>query len=215
VQGNWSGSLVDGQFGAAGLEYRRNRYYDPQQGRFTQEDPIGLAGGMNLYGFAGGDPVNFADPFGLCKNAKGDPVSPRECDAPTPEVTLDTKIAEAVLWVTDLGVIGKALAGGVRELTVAYLRRRAVSDAWKMEAEMIRRTGQGTRAWTESEIEEIRATGRVGGYQGHHINSVNAHPELAGNPDNVAFRRAGQEHLEEHLGNYRNPTSGPLLNRRP
>src|SRR5437879_13865885 len=31
----------------------------------TQEDPIGLAGGLNLYGFAGGDPVNFSDPFGL------------------------------------------------------------------------------------------------------------------------------------------------------
>jgi len=34
-------------------------------GRFTQEDPIGLAGGLNLYGFANGDPVNFSDPFGL------------------------------------------------------------------------------------------------------------------------------------------------------
>ena len=34
--------------------------------RFTQEDPIGLAGGLNLYGFASGDPVNFSDPFGLC-----------------------------------------------------------------------------------------------------------------------------------------------------
>jgi uncharacterized protein RhaS with RHS repeats len=46
--------------------YRRNRYYDPATGRFTQEDPVGLAGGMNLYGFASGDPVNFSDPFGLC-----------------------------------------------------------------------------------------------------------------------------------------------------
>jgi hypothetical protein len=26
-----------------------------------------LAGGLNLYGFAGGDPINFSDPFGLCK----------------------------------------------------------------------------------------------------------------------------------------------------
>ena len=32
---------------------------------FFQQDPIGLAGGLNLYGFAGGDPVNFSDPFGL------------------------------------------------------------------------------------------------------------------------------------------------------
>jgi hypothetical protein len=35
-------------------------------GCLTQEDPIGLAGGLNLYGFANGDPVNFSDPFGLC-----------------------------------------------------------------------------------------------------------------------------------------------------
>lgn len=47
------------------LQYLRNRYYDPNTGRFTQEDPIGLAGGLNLYGFANGDPVNFSDPFRL------------------------------------------------------------------------------------------------------------------------------------------------------
>lgn len=37
----------------------------PAAAPFTQEDPIGLAGGLNLYGFAGGDPVTFSDPFGL------------------------------------------------------------------------------------------------------------------------------------------------------
>jgi RHS repeat-associated protein len=63
--GNWFGSLIrDGRDGGGTL-YRRNRYYDAATGRFTQEDPIGLAGGLNLYGFAGGDPVNHADPFGL------------------------------------------------------------------------------------------------------------------------------------------------------
>src|SRR5438093_2647087 len=66
----WVGSLVVNGADGTGLLYRRNRYYDPASGRFTQEDPIGLAGGLNLYGFAGGDPVNFSDPFGLFPFAK-------------------------------------------------------------------------------------------------------------------------------------------------
>jgi RHS repeat-associated protein len=61
----WIGSLPANGKGDAGLLYRRNRFFDPASGRFTQEDPIGLAGGLNLYGFAKGDPVTFSDPFGL------------------------------------------------------------------------------------------------------------------------------------------------------
>jgi RHS repeat-associated protein len=65
---SWLGTLLEGKTEAGtGLQYKRNRYYDPQTGRFTQEDPIGLAGGLNAYGFAGGDPINFSDPFGLCR----------------------------------------------------------------------------------------------------------------------------------------------------
>ena len=64
--GIWMGSLVTETGDGSSLKYLRNRYYDPKTGRFTQEDPIGLAGGVNSYGFAGGDPVNFSDPFGLC-----------------------------------------------------------------------------------------------------------------------------------------------------
>ncbi len=69
----WMGSLIEGGRDATGQMYMRNRYYDPQSGRFTQEDPIGLAGGLNLYGFGGGDPVNYSDPYGLCpdKAAEG------------------------------------------------------------------------------------------------------------------------------------------------
>ena len=51
--------------------YDGNEKYDPETGHFTQEDPIGLAGGMNLYGFAGGDPVNFSDPTGLAAEDNG------------------------------------------------------------------------------------------------------------------------------------------------
>ncbi|WP_218965849.1 RHS repeat-associated core domain-containing protein [Snodgrassella alvi] len=32
-----------------GLHYNTFRYYDPDIGRFTQPDPIGLLGGFNLY----------------------------------------------------------------------------------------------------------------------------------------------------------------------
>jgi RHS repeat-associated protein len=70
-QGSWQGSLLTDKSDAAGTKYRRNRYYDTQSGRFTQEDPIGLAGGLNAYGFAGGDPINFSDPFGLCPKDMG------------------------------------------------------------------------------------------------------------------------------------------------
>jgi RHS repeat-associated protein len=49
----------------ARLYYMRARYYDPQLGRFISEDPIGIAGGLNVYAFAGGEPVNRSDPSGL------------------------------------------------------------------------------------------------------------------------------------------------------
>ena len=62
----WFGTLLEDKRDASGLLYRRNRMYDPVAGRFTQEDPIGLAGGLNLYGYVGGDPVNYSDPLGLC-----------------------------------------------------------------------------------------------------------------------------------------------------
>jgi RHS repeat-associated protein len=61
----WLGSLPIGLQDATGLNYQRNRYYDPESGQFTQQDPIGIAGGINLYGYANGDPINFSDPFGL------------------------------------------------------------------------------------------------------------------------------------------------------
>jgi len=72
----WGGNLLDTQKDGSGLVYKRNRYYDPASGRFTQVDPIGLGGGLNSYGFAGGDPVSYSDPFGTgCINAKGTPIA--------------------------------------------------------------------------------------------------------------------------------------------
>jgi RHS repeat-associated protein len=48
-----------------GLYHTGARYYDPRLGRFLQPDPIGQAGGVNLYAYTGNDPLNGTDPDGL------------------------------------------------------------------------------------------------------------------------------------------------------
>jgi uncharacterized protein RhaS with RHS repeats len=47
-----------------------HRYYDPALGRYVSADPIGQAGGVNLYSYAGSDPLNWFDPFGLTEGSK-------------------------------------------------------------------------------------------------------------------------------------------------
>ena len=56
---------------STGLYFYRARYYNPGLQRFVSEDPIGLAGGVNQYGYVDGDPLSFIDPLGLV--ASSDP----------------------------------------------------------------------------------------------------------------------------------------------
>ena len=52
-----------------GLYYNRHRYYDPGIGSYINQDPIGLAGGINQYGYPT-DPFGWIDPLGLEGEAK-------------------------------------------------------------------------------------------------------------------------------------------------
>ncbi|KES12903.1 Rhs family protein, partial [Snodgrassella alvi SCGC AB-598-P14] len=53
-----------------GLHYNTFRYYDPDTGRFTQPDPIGLLGGYNLYQYAP-NALMWVDPWGWAPWKKG------------------------------------------------------------------------------------------------------------------------------------------------
>jgi RHS repeat-associated protein len=53
-----------------GLVYIRNRYYDPEMGRFVSTDPMGYVDGPSLYTFASNNPANLGDPSGLCPSCE-------------------------------------------------------------------------------------------------------------------------------------------------
>lgn len=57
----WTGREYDSE---TGFYYLRARYYSPTLRRFVAEDPIGTAGGSNLYAYADGAPLEALDPSG-------------------------------------------------------------------------------------------------------------------------------------------------------
>jgi RHS repeat-associated protein len=58
----YTGREVDAD---TGLMYYRARWYDPNQGRFVSEDPIGFDGGINWYVYVVNRPLSYTDPLGL------------------------------------------------------------------------------------------------------------------------------------------------------
>ncbi len=63
-----SGYYTDGE---TGLILCTHRYYDPTQGRWLNRDPIGYAGGVNLYGYVGNGVVGGRDPSGFDASSDG------------------------------------------------------------------------------------------------------------------------------------------------
>jgi RHS repeat-associated protein len=96
----------------------RNRIYNQKLGVFLQTDPIGLAGGLNLYAYVFNDPVNLIDPWGFnpfeCENR---PDGTRVCGKVTvtaprrdPPLSVTTRLLLA--WNSLGGISGSATSFG-------------------------------------------------------------------------------------------------------
>ena len=91
-----------------GLHYNWSRYYNPKIGRYITADPIGLAGGMNVYAYVGGNPVNAVDVEGLTAEVISVPVftiNPQTITTPIlaiPQISIPAIIISVVFYPTEL-----------------------------------------------------------------------------------------------------------------
>jgi len=124
-----------------GLFYYRARWYDPQQGRFVSEDPIGLAGGINLFAYVENSPLLFSDPSGRC------PQNPRP--------TVDSEYQRCRDQVFGKGATSYANKDipGQHQTGLMFLAGRAnPNDSAMIAAGLMSRTLQGLPAVTRDQL---------------------------------------------------------------
>lgn len=71
-------------------------------------------------------------------------------------------------------------------------RQRAVAQAWTKEQRRLQEGEEGVRVWTESEKHQLLSTGRVQGYDGYFVLSVEQYLEVADSANNIHFMRQSE-----------------------
>ncbi|MCS2154605.1 DUF6531 domain-containing protein [Scandinavium goeteborgense] len=147
----------------SGLHYNRHRYYDTETGQYLTPDPIGLAGGVNPYGYVH-NPLGWVDPLGLaCCPIK---VSSRN---------------EALKRAQEYAQVPRVSRGG-QNITLEDLRVGSRGGNWtKMKAEggktLGRRNPAGKNEWFEHPDGHPDA-GQLGipdYHSGGHIHAIDPH----------------------------------------
>lgn len=159
LESTWQGTLITDKGDAARTNYRRNRYYDPTSGRFSQADPIGLAGGLNLFGFGNGDPLNNSDPFGLCPPTDK---NPNDCPGKIGALVMLGQRAPAINQaVATLAVAG--VAGGLGAAVELGAAASAAIDATVLTVTKTVAKNAASRPYQNSSLlmQEIMAGGKA------------------------------------------------------
>ncbi|XP_047668552.1 teneurin-3 [Tachysurus fulvidraco] len=71
-------------------------------------------------------------------------------------------------------------------------RQRALASAWQREQQRVREGEEGARLWTEGEKRQLLSSGKVLGYDGYYMLSVEQYPELADSANNIQFLRQSE-----------------------
>ncbi|XP_073710432.1 teneurin-3 isoform X5 [Misgurnus anguillicaudatus] len=78
----------------------------------------------------------------------------------------------------------------VRVLELA--RQRALANLWTREQRRVQNGEEGSRLWTEGEKRQLLSGGRVQGFDGYYVLSVEQYPELADSVTNIQFLRQNE-----------------------
>uniref|UniRef100_A0A8C9SYH0 Teneurin-3 n=1 Tax=Scleropages formosus TaxID=113540 RepID=A0A8C9SYH0_SCLFO len=71
-------------------------------------------------------------------------------------------------------------------------RQRALAAAWAREQQRVRDGEEGARLWTEGEKRQLLSSGKVLGYDGYYVLSIEQYPELADSANNIQFLKQSE-----------------------
>ncbi len=175
-----------------GLYYNRFRYYSPYEGMYTQQDPLGLKGGIVLYGYVS-DPNAWVDPFGLFGLIRYRP----HVSLSAKPGARETAIHRA--WALEKKLI-LATDRGTRNWSAEEIELIKSTPNSRLLSEM---SAQG---YTGHHINSVEGNGSLG-------------RKWKGDPRNIVFlsnHRTDNEHVysdQGHRGSTQNATRGRLIDR--
>ncbi|KAG7321337.1 hypothetical protein KOW79_015752 [Hemibagrus wyckioides] len=88
--------------------------------------------------------------------------------------------------------LGVELLENERDRVLEQAQQRAVARAWAVEQQQVQEGRDVSRAWSESEKQQLLVVGKVPGYEGYYILPVEQYPELADSRANIQFLKQNE-----------------------